>query len=619
MKKQLKLTTIALLVASTLTACSQEKSQINSTSENQVKATTAINSTLTAKDAEIFLDNVAKDLVKLNLEGSRAEWIYQNFITDDTAALSSAANQKLTEAAVRYAVEAAKFDHVNVNTDQRRKLNILKQSIVMPAPQDPKKSAELAEIGAKLGSLYGKGTYTTKAGETLSLGDMTARMATSRDYDELLELWQGWREISSPMKALYTRQTELANEGAQSLGYKDLGAMWRSNYDMPAEDFAKELDRLWTQVKPLYDDLHCYVRSELGKKYGEDKVPQDKPIPAHLLGNMWAQSWGNIYDLVAPDNADPGYNLTEQLAQHDYDEIKMVKGAENFFTSLGFQPLPETFWQRSLFKKPADRDVICHASAWDIDSQDDLRIKMCIQKTGEDFAVIHHELGHNFYQRAYKNQPVFYQNSANDGFHEAIGDTIALSITPKYLKEIGLIDAIPDESKDIGLLMKMALEKIAFIPFGLLVDQWRWKVFSGEITPENYNKAWWELREKYQGVAAPVARPKDAFDPGAKYHVPANTPYSRYFLAHIQQFEFHRALCKISGNTDPIHRCSIYNNKEAGKALNTMLEMGSSKPWQQAYKVLTGNEQMDATAILDYFAPLQQWLKEKNKGKQCGF
>ena len=620
MKNQLKLTAIALLVTTTLSACNQEQTQSTTRVEKTPSQTETSTSTqLTAQDAEAFLTKVAEDLVKLNLEGSRAEWIYQNFITDDTEALSSAANQKLTEAGVRYAVEAAKFDNVEVSADQRRKLNILKQSLVMPAPQEAKKSAELAEIGAKLGSMYGKGTYTTKAGETLSLGDMTARMATSRNYDELLELWQGWREISPPMKDLYVRQTELANEGAQSLGYKDLGAMWRSNYDMPAEDFAKELDRLWTQVKPLYDDLHCYVRSELGKKYGEDKVPQDKPIPAHLLGNMWAQSWGNIYDLVAPENADPGYDLTQQLAKHNYDEIKMVKGAENFFTSLGFDALPETFWQRSLFKKPADRDVICHASAWDIDSQDDIRIKMCIQKTGEDFAVIHHELGHNFYQRAYKNQPVFYQNSANDGFHEAIGDTIALSITPKYLKEIGLIDTIPDESKDIGLLMKMALEKIAFIPFGLLVDQWRWKVFSGEVKPEDYNKAWWELREKYQGVTAPVARPNDAFDPGAKYHVPANTPYSRYFLAHIQQFEFHRALCEIAGNTDPIHRCSIYNNKEAGKALNTMLEMGSSQPWQQAYKVLTGNEQMDATAILDYFAPLHKWLKEKNKGKQCGF
>ncbi len=616
-KNPFKITAISLVVATSLVACNQEKN--DGKNDAVVNSTKTLTKALTSQDAQSFLDTVAKEKIALDISNSRAEWIYSNFITQDTSALAAKANQKSTEANVRFAMQAATFDAVDVNPTQSRQLNILKQSIVLPAPQNSAKSAELAKIGAELGSIYGKGSYTTKAGKKLSLGDMTSTMAKSRDYDELLEMWQGWREISPPMKTLYTRQAELANEGAHGLGYKNLGAMWRSNYDMPADDFAKELDRLWGQVKPLYDDLHCYVRSELAKQYGEDRVPQDKPIPAHLLGNMWAQSWGNIYDLVAPINADPGYDVTKQLAVHDYDEIKMVKGAEKFFTSLGFEALPETFWTRSLFTKPADRDVICHASAWNLDAKDDLRIKMCIQKTGEEFSVIHHELGHNFYQRAYKDQPVFFQNSANDGFHEAIGDTIALSVTPKYLKEIGLIDNIPDESKDIGLLMKKALDKVAFIPFGLMVDQWRWKVYSGEVTPENYNDAWWELREKYQGVAAPVVRDANAFDPGAKYHVPAGVPYSRYFLAHIQQFEFHRALCEISGNTDPIHRCSIYNNKEAGKALNTMLEMGSSQPWQQAYKVLTGNEQMDATAILDYFAPLHTWLKDKNQNKQCGF
>ncbi|MEW6991289.1 M2 family metallopeptidase [Colwelliaceae bacterium 6441] len=613
MKNTFIKTGLSLCIMMALSACQEE------TKKQSTAKPTVVEKTLTAQDAQTFLIETEKELVTLGIEGARAEWIYSNFITDDTAALSAASSQKSTEAGVRFAMAAAKFDEVKVSDEQRRKLNTLKQSLVMPAPQDTEKSAELAKIGSELGGMYGKGTYTTKAGKKLSLGDMSATMATSRDYDELLEMWQGWRTISPKMKPLFARQTELGNEGAQGLGYKDLGAMWRSNYDMPADDFAKELDRIWGQVKPLYDDLHCYVRSELGKTYGEDKVPQDKPIPAHLLGNMWAQSWGNIYDLVAPEDADPGYDVTAQLAAHNYDEIKMVKGAETFFTSLGFEPLPETFWQRSLFTKPADRDVVCHASAWNLDAKDDLRIKMCIQKTGEEFNVIHHELGHNFYQRAYKDQPVYFQGSANDGFHEAIGDTIALSVTPKYLKEIGLIDTIPDESKDIGLLMKMALEKIAFIPFGLMVDQWRWKVYSGEVTPDNYNDAWWELREKYQGVTAPIARDANAFDPGAKYHVPGGVPYSRYFLAHIQQFEFHKALCEISGNTDPIHRCSIYNSKEAGTALNTMLEMGSSQPWQQAYKVLTGNEQMDATAVLDYFSPLQTWLKEKNQGKQCGF
>ncbi|WP_068545267.1 M2 family metallopeptidase [Thalassotalea crassostreae] len=611
-----KLSAAAIIVAGSIavTGCNQEQ---NSTVSNGEKS--AEKQSYSQADVTNFLAQTAQELERLNNEGSKIEWIYQNFITEDTAALSAKAAQEYSEAGVRFALEAAKFDDVEVTAEQRRQLGILKQALVLPAPQDSAKSAELAEIAAELGGMYGKGSYTNAKGEKLSLGQMSAIMANSKDYDELLDVWQGWRQISPDMKPLFEREVELANEGAQGLGYPDLGAMWRSNYDMPADEFGVELDRLWGQVKPLYDALHCHVRAELSEEYGEDKVPLDQPIPAHLLGNMWAQSWGNIYDVVAPENADPGYNVTDQLIKHEYTEIDMVKGAEKFFTSLGFDELPETFWQRSLFTKPADRDVVCHASAWNLDAKDDIRIKMCIQKTGEEFSVIHHELGHNFYQRAYKDQPVYFQGSANDGFHEAIGDTIALSVTPGYLKEIGLIDKVPDESKDIGLLMKMALDKIAFIPFGLLVDQWRWKVFNGEITPENYNTAWWELREKYQGVTAPIERSAEDFDPGAKYHVPGNVPYSRYFLAHILQFEFHKSLCEIAGNEGSIHRCSIYNNKEAGAKLNQVLEMGASQPWQQAHKVITGSEQMDASAVLDYFAPLKVWLDEKNKDRQCGF
>ncbi|KZN48869.1 M2 family metallopeptidase [Pseudoalteromonas luteoviolacea] len=573
---------------------------------------------LTEKDAEAFLVQAEEQLLDLTVRSSRAAWIYANFITEDTAALSAEVGEEYTATLVALANEAAKFDDLELSYDNRRKLDKLKLNLTLPAPKDPAKTAELAKLSADLDGLYGKGKYC-KEGKCLSLGDMTAKMANSRDYEELLDIWQGWRDVSKPMRPLYKDLVSLANEGANELGYADTGAMWRSKYDMPADDFAKELDRIWGQVKPLYNSLHCHVRAKLGEKYGEDKVPQNQPIPAHLLGNMWAQSWGNIYDLVAPENADPGYDLTELLKQHDYDAIKMTKGAEKFFTSMGFEPLPETFWTRSLFLKPKDRDVQCHASAWNLDSKDDLRIKMCIQQTGEEFSVIHHELGHNFYQRAYNKLPLYYQESANDGFHEAIGDTIALSVTPGYLKEIGLLDHVPDESKDIGLLMKMAMDKVAFIPFGLLVDQWRWKVYSGEISPEQYNQAWWELREKYQGVKAPVARTETDFDPGAKYHVPGNVPYTRYFLAHILQFEFHKSLCEIAGSKEAIHRCSVYNSKEAGERLNTMLEMGSSRPWQEALETVTGSKQMDATAILDYFAPLQAYLDEQNKNRQCGW
>jgi peptidyl-dipeptidase A len=421
------------------------------------------------------------------------------------------------------------------------------------------------------------------------------------------------------MRAPYERFVALANQGARDLGFNDLGALWRSNYDMPPDEFAREVDRLWLQVKPLYDALHAHVRARLAENYGRDKVPADGPIPAHLLGNMWSQSWDNLYPLVGPKEDDPGYDLTALLRARKVDAREMVRYGERFFLSLGFEPLPATFWERSLFTKPADRDVVCHASAWDLDQDQDLRIKMCIEITGEDFVTVHHELGHNFYQRAYRGLSPIYRNSANDGFHEAIGDTIALSVTPQYLVKIGLLDKAPEGRGDVGLLMHRALDKVAFLPFGLLVDQWRWKVFSGEITPANYNSSWWELVRKYQGVAAPIPRSEADFDPGAKYHVAANVPYTRYFLASILQFQFHRALCRQAGHTGPLHQCSIYDDKKVGAKLNRMLEMGMSRPWPDALEALTGERHMDATAMLEYFAPLKAWLDEQNKGRKVGF
>lgn len=575
--------------------------------------------TLTKQDAQTFVKSAQQALMKTQLPSAQAAWVYQTHITGDTAKLSAYLSEKHSSLSTQLAKQAAVFNSVEVDKDTRRKLDLMRNSLVLPAPASPEQSARLSQITSDLEGMYGSGKYCRNDNDCMGLTEMSSLMSTSRDEPLLLEMWQGWREVSPPMKALYEEEVELANQGAKELGFTDISELWRGSYDMPAQDFGLELDRLWGQVKPFYDALHCHVRAELGNEYGTDKVPQDQAIPAHLLGNMWAQSWGNIYDLVKPKQQLDVIDVTQALKENGYDEIKMVKQAESFFSSLGFAPLPETFWQRSQFSKPSDREVVCHASAWNLDDQDDLRIKMCIQKTGEEFAVIHHELGHNYYQRAYKEQPLVYRNSANDGFHEAIGDTVALSITPKYLKEIGLVDNIPDASNDIGMLLKLALDKIAFVPFGLLVDQWRWKVFSGEIKPENYNNAWWELREKYQGVRAPVARDTNAFDPGAKYHVPANVPYTRYFLAHILQFQFHKALCDIAGNTDPIHRCSIYGSKEAGNALNKMLEMGKSKTWQEALTTMTGNDAMDASAILDYFAPLKDWLDEQNQGRSCGF
>jgi peptidyl-dipeptidase A len=572
-------------------------------------------------DATTFLAGVNESMKKLGIEQNQAGWVQQNFITDDTEAIQARVSQRATDAIAKYAKDAVKYDKVSVSPAERRELELLKNSLVMVTPADPKEGEELTTIMARLESTYGKGKWCANPEDPatcMNIDDVTKVMATSRDEKKLRQVWEGWHTISPPMRKDYARFVELSNKGAKELGFADTGAMWRNKYDMPPDQFTKELDRLWDQVRPLYLKLHAYVRLKLHEKYG-DAVPATGPIPAHLLGNIWAQDWSNVYPLVAPKNADPGYDLTAILKQRKMPPLEMVKRGEHFYSSIGFAPLPKTFWDRSLFVRPRDRDVVCHASAWDVDYESDIRIKMCIEPTAEDFTTIHHELGHNYYQRAYKDQPVLFRDSANDGFHEAIGDTIALSVTPEYLVKIGLLDSAPDASRDTGLLMTRALEKIAFLPFGLLIDQWRWKVFSGEVKPADYNKAWWDLRLKYQGIAPPSARGEELFDPGAKYHVPDNTPYTRYFLADILQFQFHRALSKTAGCTTALHRCSIYESKEAGAKLNAMLTMGESKPWQDALEAMTGSKQMDATAILDYFAPLDKWLDEQLKGAKTGW
>jgi peptidyl-dipeptidase A len=600
-----------ILILSLLLACKQDEPSV---------AEAGIGAGLSAEDAIEFVMQSEQRLEAALRENERVAWVYSTFITSDTERLAALANEKYTRLRVGLAREAVRYrDIEDLGADTLRKLNILRSGITIPAPGDPVKLVEQSNIGARLSSMYSQGEYCFGNGKCLDLGHLNDIMAESRDPDTLLEAWQGWRTVSPPMKDLYVRQVELAKAGAVELGFHDLGTMWRSSYDMQPGAFSAELDRLWAQVKPLYTAMHCHVRARLGEQYGHDLVPQDEPIPAHLLGNMWAQDWSHIGQLVLPHGTTSDYDLDAILKERGFDAITMVKTAEAFFTSLGFERLPGTFWQRSLFVEPPDRQVNCHASAWNLDEKEDLRVKMCIKTNAEDFKTIHHELGHNYYQRAYKEKTHLYRSGANDGFHEAVGDTIALSITPEYLHKIGLLETLPGPGGDIAILMRRALESVAFLPFGLLVDQWRWRVFAGEIGPRDYNAAWWELRERHQGVIAPDERPQDAFDAAAKFHVPGNTPFTRYFLARILQFQFHRSLCEITGADSLLHRCSIFGDRKAGKRLRTMLEMGRSQPWPDALETLTGRREMDASAMLEYFAPLKAWLDEENRGRQCGW
>ena len=597
----------------------------------------------TVQEAKEFLEDAEKELSEFSAHAYKVFWVKANFITEDTAALEARVGAEGAKMSTRLSNQAKRFKELALPADMKRKLNSLLRGSNFPAPDDEAATVKLAKIMSDLDGAYGKGRFEINVEDqriidildatgdgtldqeapngTIHIGQASDIIAKSDDPELLQTIWDGWRTISKSMKSDYADMVKIINRGSKELGFEDAGNLWRAGYDMDAEAFSKEADRLWGQVKPLYDELHCYVRAELNEKYGDQVVPLDEPIRADLLGNMWGQSWGNIYDDVAPEGAAKGVDVTKLLVDAGYDAKKMVEVAEQFFTSMGFEELPETFWQRSLLTKPEDRDVVCHASAWNLDNEEDVRIKMCIKVNAEDFVTVHHELGHNIYQRAYKDQSFFYKDGANDGFHEAIGDMIALSITPEYLVDIGLLDAadLPGEEADLALLMRQAMDKVAFLPFGLMVDQWRWKVFDGTYSPSEYNSGWWELREKYQGLKPPSDRPSGAFDPGAKYHIPGNTPYMRYFLAHILQFQFHKAACEQAGFEGPLHRCSVYGNKDVGEKFNAMMEMGASKPWPDALEAFTGTRDMDGSAILEYFAPVMTYLEEQNKERTCGW
>ena len=578
----------------------------------------------TPEGAAAWVAMVEADLAAFSKEFGHVSWLNATYINHDSDTLAARYGAQLTVKQVGYANEAARYARVaGLDAETARKLDMLRNSISLPAPNRPGAAEELNDIATRLGSAYGRGKGTLN-GQPINGSDIEAEMGNlERTPDELKEMWASWHDnVGAPMRGDYARMSALANEGAKELGFADYGAMWRSGYDMPPEQFAAETERMWQEVKPLYIALHTYVRRKLNEKYGDAVQPRTGPIRADLLGNMWAQEWGNIYPLVAPAGAgDIGYDLTDLIAKKNLDALGMVKVGEQFFSSLGFDPLPATFWERSQFTKPADREVVCHASAWNIDNVDDLRIKMCIKPNAGDFVTIHHELGHNYYQRAYNKQDPLHLNGANDGFHEAIGDMIALSITPEYLVQINMLASqdVPSADKDIGLLLRQAMDKVAFLPFGLLLDRYRWGLYDGSIPEGEINTGWNELRQEYQGIVPPVPRDPAGFDAGAKYHIPANVSYTRYFLARLLQFQFYKSACDTAGWKGPLHRCSFYGDKEVGAKLDAMLELGASKPWPDALEAFTGERQMSGKAMVEYFAPLKKWLDEQNKGETAGW
>ena len=451
----------------------------------------------TRETAKQFVARIQAEGALLEEESSAAQWVRNTYITPDTAILARKAGERSLAFQSSMVKQAKQFRDADMDTETARAIELILRGSSAPAPNDAALRTELSAILTNMEGQYGAGQYCNAAGVCRELQELESVLAQSRDYDELLDVWQGWRQVSSPYRKEYQRFVEIGNQGAKDFGYTNLADLWQGGYDMESEVFVEESRRLWGEVKPFYDELHCYVRGRLSETYGAEKVPNEGPIPAHLLGNMWSQTWDNIYDIAEPYSGVASLDVTSALVDQGYDELQMTKTAEAFFTSLGLPSLPDSFYKNSMIKKPRDRNVVCHASAWDIDNGNDPRIKQCVEINEEQLETLHHELGHIYYYLMYKDQPSVFKGGAHDGFHEAIGDTIQLSMTPAYLKKKGLIsETVESYEATINKQMKMALQKIAFLPFGKMIDEWRWQVFSGEIAPEDYNAGWWRLREE---------------------------------------------------------------------------------------------------------------------------
>ena len=576
------------------------------------------------KRATEFLSRVDKLYAEWNNKQTLADWEYASNLTPGNLAKKLNVSSEAARVTKSIWKEVNEFPWRDIKDENIRR-QFSKLSVLGTAALPEDLFQEYEKIISDMENIYATAKicdYKDRSKCNLALEpELTEILMKSRDPEELKYIWVQWRKATGEkMKSLYKRYVELSNMAATLNNFTDNAAYWMKDYE--ADDFPEQIDALWQQLKPLYLQLHAYVRRELRKKYGEDIVSKDGPIPAHLLGNMWAQAWSNIADFTIPYPGKQLPDVTDAMVKQGYNATTIFRVAEDFFTSINLTAMPDLFWERSILEKPKDRELICHASAWDFYDSKDFRIKQCTRVNTEDLLTAHHEMGHVEYYLQYKNQPTVYKEGANPGFHEAVGDVIALSAsTPSHLKKINLLeDDSTDREANINHLYLKGLDKIIFLPFAYMMDKWRWNVFQGKVTPDNYNCNWWDLAEVFQGIEPPVDRSEDDFDPGAKYHIVADVEYIRYYVSFVVQFQFHKSLCIEAKQYDPqnpdskpLHQCDIYNNKAAGNLLKSMLELGSSKPWPDAMEKITGQRNMDSAGLLEYFKPLTDWLTEENK------
>ncbi|XP_008937519.1 PREDICTED: angiotensin-converting enzyme 2 [Merops nubicus] len=575
------------------------------------------------QQAQMFLEEFNWRAESISYESSLASWNYNTNITEETAQKMNEANAKWSmfyDEASRNAIQNA-TTRLQIQALQDRGSSVL----------SPEKYNRLSTVLNTMSTIYSTGTVCkiNKPSECLVLEPgLDAIMANSTDYQERLWAWEGWRAgVGRMMRPLYEEYVELKNEVAKLNGYSDYGDYWRANYeaDYPEEykysrdQLIEDVEKTFEQIKPLYQQLHAYVRHRLEQVYGPKLISPTGCLPAHLLGDMWGRFWTNLYALTVPYPAKPNIDVTSAMVQKKWDAMKIFKSAEAFFTSIGLYRMTDGFWRNSMFTEPTDnRKVVCHPTAWDL-GKNDYRIKMCTKVTMDDFLTVHHEMGHIEYDMAYSEQPYLLRGGANEGFHEAVGEIMSLSAaTPQHLKSLDLLEPTfqEDEETEINFLLKQALTIVGTMPFTYMLEKWRWMVFRGEITKQ---ERWWKVKREIVGVVEPIPHDETYCDPAVLFHVANDYSFIRYYTRTIYQFQFQEALCKAANHTGPLHTCDITNSITAGQKLRRLLELGRSKPWTEALESVTGEKYMNAAPLLHYFEPLYKWLQKNNSGRYIGW
>ncbi|KAM6291936.1 angiotensin-converting enzyme 2 [Porphyrio hochstetteri] len=585
------------------------------------------------QEAQRFLEDFNRRVEDISYESSIASWNYNTNITEENANKMNEADSKWSAFYDEASRNASSFPLASIQDDLTR-LQIQSLQDRGSSNLSPEKYERLSTVLSKMSTIYSTGTVckTTEPSECLVLEPgLDIIMANSTDYHERLWAWEGWRaNVGRMMRPLYEEYVDLKNEIATLNNYSDYGDYWRANYeaDYPEnykysrDQLIKDVEKTFEQIKPLYQQLHAYVRHRLEQFYGPEFISSTGCLPAHLLGDMWGRFWTNLYPLTVPYPAKPNIDVTSTMVLKKWDAMKIFKAAETFFDSIGLYKMTEGFWNNSMLTEPTDnRKVVCHPTAWDL-GKGDYRIKMCTKVTMDDFLTAHHEMGHIEYDMAYSKQPYLLRGGANEGFHEAVGEIMSLSAaTPQHLKSLDLLEPTfqEDEETEINFLLKQALTIVGTMPFTYMLEKWRWMVFRGEITKEEWTKRWWEMKREIVGVVEPVLHDETYCDPAVLFHVSNDYSFIRYYTRTIYQFQFQEALCKAANHNGPLHTCDITNSTAAGTKLRELLELGRTKPWTQALENVTGEKYMNAAPLLHYFEPLYEWLQGNNSGRYIGW